>query len=127
MFARIVRSAVANRYATAGRAALGGLTSALLFSVPGGPLLGGALAGYLEGGGDARSAKLGAAVGLLAAALVAGGYLLVGRFLLAGIDPRLVGRFVDTVGLFALLAALYVGGLSLAGGVVGGRLAARES
>lgn len=106
-------------------ALVGGIAAVVLSFVPFSPVLGGAVAGYLQGGSRNDGVRVGAYAGVVAGIpLVLGGilFLLVSGFALAGAGPRAGGGFV----LFLVLAlvgvvvgALYTVGLSAVGGWLG--------
>ena len=103
---------------------VGSLVAVVLFGVPGGPVLGGIVTGYLESGGRRRAASLGVVVGGCAAAVVGLGYVLLSRLLAPGLDPRLLPSFLDLVGGFVLLAVVYAVVASVLGSLLGDYLAA---
>lgn len=108
-------------------ALLGAVVSVVLSFLPLSPLLGGLLAGYLEGGDRDDGLRVGAISGLIALVPIVGFVLLVGGawavFLVGGM-PFGVGAIGAVVVLFALgLVALYTVGLSALGGWLGNYVA----
>jgi len=107
-------------------AVIGAVASVVLSFLPFGIVLGGAIAGYLQGAAkDYREgATVGALAGLLALLPVLGLLFLFGSVfpLFAGFDPRLVGPVI-LVALFAVVASAvyFVGGGAL-GGAIGAYL-----
>lgn len=106
-------------------ALVGGVASVVLSFVPLSPLLGGALAGYLEGGSRNDGIRVGVYAGLVAAVpfLFFGvAFLLLWGSALIGMGPRPATSFLFVIVfvLFGLVAgALYAVGLSAAGGWLG--------
>jgi len=106
-------------------AGVGAVVTVFLWYIPLSPLLGGAAAGFLQGGSqaDARTA------GTLSGALVPAVALVValGAFLVAG--AQVFGRFpfgpVVAAGI-AVVAVVYAVGLGTVGGWVGGQILADE-
>lgn len=98
-------------------AAIGGAASVLLFFfVPFSTVLGGAIAGYLEGGDLASGAWVGAVAGFLTmipVLLCSSVVLAIGFFVPEGLPIALV------VFVLASFLAVYVIGMSVAGGVIG--------
>lgn len=94
--------------------AVGSAAAAVLFGIPGGPAVGGGLAGYLEGERLRTGALAGVAVGVLSTVAIALFYTFVFQAILApGLDPRVMpGRLgVELlIGLFAYGLVLGVGG-----------------
>ncbi|MFU8866628.1 DUF5518 domain-containing protein [Natronococcus sp.] len=101
---------------TALNAVIGGAVGIVLSFVPLSPVLGGAVAGYLEGGDTDDGLKVGALAGLVALLPIA----LIGFFLLFllgfGGTPAAFG-ILGLVGLF--FVAIYTVGLGALGGVIG--------
>lgn len=109
-------------------ALVGGLVSLLLAWVPFSPVLGGAVAGYLEGGDGRRGLRVGAYAGVVAGvplALLA--VLLAGLVAVVPVTSGSAGgpelALLVVVGLVALfVGAVYAVGLSALGGYVGASL-----
>ncbi|ELY50552.1 DUF5518 domain-containing protein [Natronococcus jeotgali] len=100
---------------TALNAVIGGVVGIVLSFVPLSPVLGGTVAGYLEGGDTDDGLKVGAFAGLVALLPIA----LVGFFvlvLLVGGTPAAFG-ILGLVGLF--FVAIYTVGLGALGGAIG--------
>lgn len=117
----------ANGPDTAANAIAGGVTSVVLSVVPFAPVLGGLVAGYLQGGSPREGMRIGAMAGAIAAIPLAVlfTFLLVGVVLVAG-DLALGGTtLVVAVGLsVGLLGAIaYMIALGAVGGYVGVDLA----
>lgn len=110
-------------------ALLGGLATALLSFLPFSPVIGGALAGYLERGESERTTSVGALAGVVPALplLAVLAFTLVG--LVAGmlaVGQPAVAIVLGVVLLFVVaFAAALAGGLGALGGWAGGRLAER--
>lgn len=104
-------------------ALLGAVVSVVLSFVPASPLLGGMLAGYLEGGSREDGLRVGAISGVVALVPLVGFLLLVvgaGTLFLVGGMPARAGAVGAIFLLVAgLLAALYSVGLSALGGWLG--------
>lgn len=105
-------------------AVIGAVASIVLSFVPLSPLLGGAVAGYLQGGTRADGLRVGAISGvlsLLAGAVFFGLFVLfVGVFYIGSGAPGAVGAFGFLFFLVAAVAsALYTVGLSAVGGWLG--------
>lgn len=104
-------------------ALIGAAVSVILSFLPFSPVLGGLVAGYLEGGSREDGLRVGAISGVVALIPVAGVLLLVagvGSFLLlGGIPPRAGAAGAVFLLLVGLLAALYTVGLSALGGWLG--------
>lgn len=104
--------------ASIGHVLVGGFVSVVLFSLPGGPAIGGGVAGYLESERLERGAVIGVFVGLLAAGAVA--VVSLGVFELAlrpGIDPRFLPfEFGGATSEYQFRAE---SGVTLPGGLVG--------
>ncbi|MEF8788981.1 MAG: DUF5518 domain-containing protein [Haloarculaceae archaeon] len=113
-------------------ALLGGVAAIVLAALPFSPVLGGALAGYLQGTDARDGLRVGALAGVVAVVPLALLFVLFGGFLFAFvpvgmgmIDPS-VGVF-GAVGVFVLLGFLVFGlgytvGLAALGGVLGAYL-----
>jgi hypothetical protein len=113
-------------------AVLGGIAAVVLAFLPFSPVLGGALAGYLQGPDTREGLRAGALAGVVAIVPFALLILLFGGFLFAFVpfgmgmvDPSvgafgLVGLFVFLV--FLLLGLGYTVGLAALGGVLGAYL-----
>lgn len=108
-------------------AVLGAAVGALLSFVPFSPLLGGAVAGYLQGGDERVGAKVGAAAGVLAALPLVALLLAVGLFVPVGPDAGGAVAALLFVLVALLFGAVYVVGLSAAGGWAAARFARRRS
>lgn len=97
---------------------IGGLVGLLLSFIPFSTVLGGAVAGYLEGGDTAAGAK----VGLIAGVVTLVPFLLLFVVFL-GLVPVMGPEASFAIGLFGLFAllfgAVYVVGFSVVGGIVG--------
>ncbi|NKE34276.1 DUF5518 domain-containing protein [Natronococcus sp. JC468] len=101
---------------TALNAVIGGVVGVVLSFVPLSPVLGGAVAGYLEGGDTDGGLRVGALAGLVALVPV----LFVGFALLFVLGFGPTSPALGLVGLFGLLfAAVYTVGLSALGGTIG--------
>lgn len=106
-------------------AVLGGVAAIVLSFVPLSPVLGGAIAGYLQGGSRNDGLRVGALSGLVAAiplGFVVVGLLLVTGLFALGVGPRggagiAVFLLFSVVGL--VLVALYTVGLGAVGGWIG--------
>ncbi|WP_312854243.1 DUF5518 domain-containing protein [Natronococcus sp. JC468] len=95
---------------------MGGVVGVVLSFVPLSPVLGGAVAGYLEGGDTDGGLRVGALAGLVALVPV----LFVGFALLFVLGFGPTSPALGLVGLFGLLfAAVYTVGLSALGGTIG--------
>jgi len=107
-------------------AVIGAVASVVLSFLPFGIVLGGAIAGYLQGAAKnyREGATVGALAGLLALLPVLGLLFLFSSVfpVFAGFDPRLVGPVI-LVAVFAVVvsAVYFVGGGAL-GGVIGAHL-----
>jgi hypothetical protein len=106
-------------------ALVGGVASIVLSLVPFSPVLGGAVAGYLEGGSRGDGLRVGFYAGLVAAVPVVlvllGGLALAGVVVL-GAGPRAgagIGLVVLVVGGALVVGGLYTVGLSTLGGWLG--------
>ena len=116
---------------TAGtHAILGGIVTAVTSFVPLSPILGGAVAGYLEGGENGRGLTVGGMAGLVAAIpLVVGFVLAMGGLAIA--TATIGFGFVAVaiamgIALGAMIGALYVVALSALGGFLGARFEIRR-
>lgn len=104
---------------------LGGIVAIVLSAVPFSPVLGGTLAGYLEGGSRNDGLRVGALAGVVAAVPLAAfvvAAVLISGVALVGIGPRAAGGIVAFGVLFlfvAVLSALYTVGLGALGGWLG--------
>ncbi|PSP81907.1 hypothetical protein BRC83_10715 [Halobacteriales archaeon QS_1_68_17] len=102
---------------------VGGMVSIVLAFLPFSTVIGGAVAGYLEGDGRERGAKVGALAGLIAAVPLLGLFLLVGSFFVV-VPFEIGGVAAGALGLAAITAmvlfvTLYGILLSTLGGVIG--------
>lgn len=99
----------------------GVLAAAILFGMPGGPAVGGGIAGYLDDRGPKHGALVGLAVGLVAAAVVLIGYTVVTQvFIRPGLSrPSLL---VGVTPVVAVAIAVYGAVFASAGGAVGSYL-----
>ncbi len=105
-----------NGNSTVVNALLGGIAGVILSFVPLSPILGGGIAGYLEGGRPGDALKVGAVAGLVMLVPFAFLLFLLLFFLGFGGAPAAFGLF----GLLILLfSALYTVGLSVLGGYLG--------
>lgn len=108
-------------------AAIGAVATIVLTILPFSPVLGGALAGYLQRGEYADGAKVGAISGAFAAIPVALIIMLVAAFFTivpAGSGHLGIGVFFSFIFVFALLVVMvYTVGLGALGGVIGIALA----
>lgn len=100
---------------------VGGVVGVILFFIPFSTVLGGAVAGYLEGGEPVDGVKVGAIAGIVALLP-----LLLVMALIGLLAPVAVGagpRFPLALGVMLLfvvaLVAVYVVGLSVVGGILG--------
>jgi hypothetical protein len=101
---------------TALNAVLGGVVGIVLSFVPLSPVLGGAVAGYLEGGDTDDGLRVGALAGLVALLPLS----VVGFFLLFLLGFGANSAVLGLLGLVALLfMTVYTVGLSALGGVIG--------
>ena len=104
---------------TLANAVVGGIASILLAFVPFSPVLGGALAGYLQGGERGAGLRVGVYAGVVAAVPLA--LLLLFGSVLAGI--AFAGDALLGAGVVLFLVLIVVGGLyTVALGAVGGWL-----
>ena len=109
-----------------GRVLVGGFVATILFGVPGGPALGGGLAGYFGDGRLKQGAVTGTLVGLVAGAAVVGFYATVFEVVLRpGLDPRVAPP--ELTGAIALLVLLYGLSLGVGGGLLGSYLKRRRT
>lgn len=105
-------------------AVIGAVASIVLSFVPLSPVLGGAVAGYLQGGTRSDGLRVGAisgVLGLVAGAVFFGLFVLVfGVFYFGSGAPGAIGAFGLLFFLFAaVLSAIYTVGLSALGGWLG--------
>lgn len=103
-------------------AVIGGIAAVVLSFVPFSPVLGGAVAGYLQGGTRSEGMRVGAMSGIVAAIpllLVAAVFLLITAVAVPAVEP---GMGLGVVAFLVLvLAGLAVGGLYTVGlGALGG-------
>ena len=114
-------------------ALLGGIAAVVLAFLPFSTVLGGALAGYLQGQDTGEGLRVGALAGVVAVVPFALLFVLFGGAMLAfvpfgmgmGMDPRvgIFGAFgVVLFLLFLLLGLVYTVGLAALGGVLGAYL-----
>ncbi|MDZ7851053.1 MAG: DUF5518 domain-containing protein [Halodesulfurarchaeum sp.] len=108
-------------------AIIGGIAGVILSFIPLSPILGGAIAGYLQDGTGENGVKVGAGAGLVMLLP----FLFIGFFLVMilgfggishtyGMEFGATPFFVGLIGLFAIaLTALYTVGLSALGGYLG--------
>lgn len=106
-------------------AVIGGIVSILVSFIPFSPVVGGAVAGYLQGGDRGDGIRVGAYAGLVAMVplvLVVFGIGFLGLFTVVGMGPRAMGG-LGLGAVFFLVAlvvsALYTVGLGALGGWVG--------
>jgi hypothetical protein len=100
---------------------IGGIVGVVLSFIPFSTVLGGGVAGYLEGGDSASGAKVGALAGVIAfipLVLILGAVLFFVPVITAPGASVQLALWVSLL-LIVLLAALYTIGLGLIGGVVG--------
>ena len=95
-------------------ALVGGAVGIVLSVLPGSPLIGGAVAGYLEGGGAGAGLRVGALAGLVMLVPLTFFGLFAAAFFLGG--PGAIGVMLAVALLFG---AFYTVGLSILGGIVG--------
>lgn len=102
-------------------ALVGGLVGILLSFIPFSTVLGGGVAGYLEGGDSASGAKVGALAGLISFIpfVLILGVVLFFVPVIATPDAGVQVALWVSILLLVLFAALYTIGLSIVGGVVG--------
>ncbi|WP_440771317.1 DUF5518 domain-containing protein [Natronorubrum sp. DTA28] len=111
------RSDPASGFGTPLNAVIGGAAGIVLSFVPGSTLLGGGIAGYLEGGEPADGLRVGALAGLvMLVPFVFFGFLASIFFL--GVSGSAPGMGVMLV-VFLVFGALYTVGLSVVGAVLG--------
>lgn len=109
-------------------AVVGGVAAIVFTAVPMSPVVGGALAGYLEGGTRRDGLRVGAYSGVIAAiplALVALGFALFTGVVFVGAGPRAgggVALFLGFVAAAIVASALYTVGLGAVGGWLGNYL-----
>jgi len=110
-------------------ALVGAAATVVLSFVPFSPIMGGALAGYLQAGDEREGAKVGAIAGVFATIpLLLFLFLIFGIFSFLAISPNGSGGLLFLAFLVAVIVsvvALYAVGLSAIGGVVGATLADR--
>ena len=101
-------------------AVLGAVATAVLSFVPFSPILGGGVAGYLQGGSREQGVRIGAYSGVIAAIPIVLGALILGSVFLIGavVAPR-AGLGLVIILLVLGLSALYTVGLSALGGYLG--------
>lgn len=98
-------------------ALLGGIAGIVLSFVPLAPVLGGGIAGYLEGGTTRDGLTVGVGAGLVMAIPFAlGGTVFTAYFLGLGVSPR---GFLVLFPVFAILGGLYTVGFGVLGGWLG--------
>ena len=104
-------------------ALVGAAVSVVLAVLPFSTMLGGAVAGYLEGGDLGRGLRVGALAGLFAAIPLALVLFVLGAVLSVGMLGLGLGRLAAAGGLLAvvilLFATVYLVGFSAIGGAVG--------
>jgi hypothetical protein len=105
---------------------VGGVVAVVLSFLPFSTVLGGAVAGYLEGGETADGVKVGAIAGLVSFVPIALFVSVIGLFvpivtMLDGTGPGFGAGLAVWLGLFAVLVvvAIYALGFSILGGVIG--------
>jgi hypothetical protein len=108
---------------------VGGVVAVVLSFLPFSTVLGGAVAGYLEGGETADGAKVGAVAGLVSFVPIALFVAVVGLFVpvvtvVEGSGPAIGAGIAIWFALLAVLAvvAVYALGFSILGGVIGSYL-----
>ena len=111
-------------------ALIGAVVTTVTAFVPFSPVLGGGVAGYLDGGGDRSGLRVGALAGAFAAVPLLAIFGLVFLVLFFGIavsgevaGPLFVVGLLLVISLFAIV---YVFGLSAIGGLVGAAIADRD-
>jgi hypothetical protein len=111
-------------------ALIGAVVAVLLAFVPFSTLLGGAVAGYLQGGDQSAAIKIGALAGVFAAIPLVFGLVVLGTVIPFLPAFGATGSITALVGVFAfvvlVVVLLYSIGLSALGGVLG-RYVARET
>lgn len=102
---------------------IGGVVAVVLSFLPFSTVLGGAVAGYLEGGDSGDGAKVGAIAGLVSFVPIALFVSIVAFFvpITGGPGPSPGAQLTIWLGLLAvlLLTAIYAVGFSILGGVIG--------
>lgn len=108
-------------YSTSINGVIGGVAGIFLSFIPFAPVLGGAIAGYLEGGQPKDGVRPGAIAGVIMfipTVLIGGFFLLLfGFFSLSELSVAV--SFVVIGGVILLFSALYTIGLSVVGGYLG--------
>lgn len=112
-------------------AVIGAVASIVLAFLPFSPVLGGAVAGYLERSqNDTQSLKVGAISGLMAAIPIIVGFgLLLGSVAIAatvGGEPVSGALFAVIVAVVVLFSLVFIVGFSAVGGLLGGVIYRRE-
>lgn len=104
-------------------ALLGAVVTVVLTFLPFSPLLGGLLAGYLQGGDRSDGLRVGAIAGVIALIPLLGFVFLLGGlwgfFLLGGMPARVGAIGIVAVLFILVLVAAYTVGLSALGGYLG--------
>lgn len=104
-------------------ALLGAVVSVVLTFLPFSPLLGGLLAGYLQGGNRSDGLRVGAISGIIALVPLLGFVFLLGGlwgfFLLGGMPVRASAVGIVAILFVLALVAVYTVGLSALGGYLG--------
>lgn len=99
-------------------ALIGAVVSVVLGFIPFSPVLGGGIAGYLEGGDSGDGAKVGAISGVLAAIPLIAVVLLVSAIVIIAPEGGALGlSFLILV--LVIGVVIYAAGLSVIGGVLG--------
>ena len=102
-------------------ALIGGIVGIVLSFIPFSTVIGGGIAGYLEGGGSTAGAKVGALAGLVAFVpfVLIFGTVLFFAPVISGPGPRVHLALGVSILLIVLFAAIYTVGLSIIGGILG--------
>ena len=102
-------------------ALIGGIVGIVLSFVPFSTVIGGGIAGYLEGGDSTAGAKVGALAGLVAFVpfVLILGTVLFFMPVMSGPGPRVHLALGASILLIVLFAAIYTVGLSIIGGILG--------
>lgn len=102
-------------------ALIGGIAGIVLSFIPFSTVLGGGIAGYLEGGDSAAGAKVGAIAGLVAFVPLVFilGIVLVFVPVVSGPSPGVQLALWVSILVIVLLVALYTIGLGIVGGILG--------